>query len=125
MNIGPEYLIAVICAVIGYVVVSVILKVTHPPTKDNRQERFQQEAENKSSDPWSSTNTKQSPPKWFEVLGVNPAASFEEIKAAYRAKISSYHPDRVASLASEFRQLAEERSKMINEAYRVATLLKK
>jgi DnaJ-domain-containing protein 1 len=125
MNIGPEYLVAAFCAVVGYVVVSMILKVIHSPTKDKGNERFQEKSENRSSDPHSATNAKPSPLKWFEVLGVPPAASFEEIKAAYRAKISSYHPDRVASLASEFRQLAEERSKLINEAYRTATLLRK
>ena len=92
MNIGPEYLVAVICAVVGYIVVSAILKVIHSPTKDQRQERFQQESENKESNPFSAANERQPPQKWFEVLGVAPAASFEEIKAAYRAKITSYHP---------------------------------
>jgi DnaJ-domain-containing protein 1 len=123
MNIGPECLVTVICAIVGYVVVSVILKVIHSPTEEKRQENSQRESESKNSDPH--IDTEQSAPKWFEVLGVAPAASFEEIKKAYRAKISSYHPDRVASLASEFKQLAEERSKLINEAYRTATLLRK
>jgi DnaJ-domain-containing protein 1 len=125
MNIGPEYLVAVICAVVGYVVVSVILKVIHSPTKGEGEERFQEKTDNGNSDPHSAANATRAPQKWFEVLGVTPAASSEEIKAAYRAKISSYHPDRVASLASEFRQLAEEKSKLINEAYRTATLLNK
>jgi DnaJ-domain-containing protein 1 len=72
----------------------------------------------------SSAARNQRPQKWFEVLEVAPAASLEEIKAAYRSKISSYHPDRVASLGWEFRKLAEERSKMINEAYSTATRLR-
>ena len=46
-----------------------------------------------------------------------PTASAEEIKASYRRLIAQYHPDRVATLAPEFRALAEEKSKELNAAY--------
>ena len=53
----------------------------------------------------------------YEVLGVRPSASQEEISAAYRALVRQYHPDKVADLGPELRELAEQRMKEINAAY--------
>ncbi len=53
----------------------------------------------------------------FRVLEVEPGASREEIHAAYKKKARMYHPDRVASLAPEVREMAELRMKEINAAY--------
>ncbi|MBZ9798328.1 J domain-containing protein [Mesorhizobium sp. ES1-4] len=53
---------------------------------------------------------------WHEVLGVSSRASADEINAAYRAKMMKNHPDKVAELDDEFRQLAESRAKMLNWA---------
>lgn len=53
----------------------------------------------------------------YEVLEVRPGASREEISAAYRRLVREYHPDKVANLAPEFRELAEQRMKEINAAY--------
>jgi DnaJ like chaperone protein len=55
------------------------------------------------------------------VLGVRPAATPDEVTAAYRELAQLYHPDKVASLAPEFRELAELRMKEINAAYREMT----
>jgi DnaJ like chaperone protein len=54
---------------------------------------------------------------WHEVLGVGPDASPDDVRAAYLREIGKYHPDRVASMAPEFRALAEQRSMEINRAY--------
>lgn len=54
---------------------------------------------------------------WYEVLNVSEAASPEEIKEAYKRQMSQYHPDKVAAMAAEIRDLAEARSKEINAAY--------
>lgn len=51
------------------------------------------------------------------VLGVKPDATVSEIRAAYREKAMEYHPDRVASLAPEFKKMAEQRMRDINNAY--------
>ena len=42
---------------------------------------------------------------WGEVLEVLPAASSREIQAAYRKQMSQYHPDKVATLGQELREL--------------------
>ena len=59
----------------------------------------------------------QSRADWWIVLGVAPSASKDEIARNYRHRIKQCHPDRVVGLAPEFLQLAEERTKALNEAY--------
>ena len=53
----------------------------------------------------------------YEVLGVAPGASEDEATAAYHRLVQMYHPDKVANLAPEFREVAERRMKEINAAY--------
>jgi DnaJ like chaperone protein len=64
--------------------------------------------------------TAQSQPEWWELLEVTPGESKEEIARKYRRKVQQCHPDRVAGLAPEFLQLAEERTKALNVAYEQA-----
>jgi len=54
----------------------------------------------------------------YEVLDIPRNASSAEIKNAYRQLANKYHPDKVLHLGEEFRKLAEERFKEIEEAYR-------
>lgn len=56
------------------------------------------------------------------ALGIHQGASLDEVKKAYRALITQYHPDKVAHLAPEFKKLAEEKTRELNEAW---TLLEK
>lgn len=53
----------------------------------------------------------------YEILGLKPGASFDEIKAAYRRLSMKYHPDKVGHLGEEFRKVAEEKMKELNVAY--------
>ncbi len=53
----------------------------------------------------------------YAVLGVAPGASLDEIRRAYRRAVQQYHPDQLAHLAPELRELAERRTKEINAAY--------
>ena len=51
----------------------------------------------------------------YEVLGISPSATNEEVKKAYRELAKKYHPDNYAD--SPVSDLAEEKMKEINEAY--------
>ena len=55
--------------------------------------------------------------RYYQILGLAPGAGFAEIKAAYRELSKQYHPDKVNHLGEEFRKVAEEKMKEINEAY--------
>jgi DnaJ-domain-containing protein 1 len=72
---------------------------------------------------WESSAPKA--PAWFEVLDVPENAELTDIERAYRAKISQYHPDKVAQLGEDIRQLAEAKSKEINAAYETARRLRR
>lgn len=54
---------------------------------------------------------------WYDILEVKSNASPDQIRAAYRKKMTLYHPDKVASLGPEFSVIAERMTKSINEAY--------
>jgi DnaJ like chaperone protein len=51
-------------------------------------------------------------------LGLPTDATYEDVKHAYRRCITQYHPDKVASLGPEFSELANEKAKEINAAYK-------
>lgn len=55
----------------------------------------------------------------YELLEVEPGASAEQIKHAFRQQIARYHPDKVQHLGSELRELAATRTAELTEAYRV------
>lgn len=55
----------------------------------------------------------------YEVLGLNPGASQDEIKSAYRKLIKQYHPDKF--IDNPLQDLAEEKMIQINEAYDALT----
>lgn len=51
----------------------------------------------------------------YEVLGISPSATNEEVRSAYRELAKKYHPDNYVD--SPLADMAEERMKEINEAY--------
>ena len=51
----------------------------------------------------------------YEVLGISPSATDDEVKAAYRALAKKYHPDNYAD--NPLSDLAQEKMQEINEAY--------
>lgn len=53
----------------------------------------------------------------YAVLDVDESADMEAIDAAYRRRMSEYHPDKVANAAPEIKELAERRARDINAAY--------
>jgi DnaJ-domain-containing protein 1 len=50
-------------------------------------------------------------------LGLRHGASIEDASAAYRNLAAQNHPDKVAHMAPEFRELAERKMRELNAAY--------
>jgi DnaJ-domain-containing protein 1 len=55
----------------------------------------------------------------YEVLGLPQGTPLDEARKAFRNLVAQYHPDKVAHLAPEFRVLAEERTRRLNEAWQL------
>jgi DnaJ like chaperone protein len=53
----------------------------------------------------------------YRLLGAEQGCTEDELKSAYRQKVSQWHPDRLEGMAPELRQLATEQMTRINEAY--------
>ena len=77
-------------------------------TRSNQQRGFN------SNSAAPNTNNYRSP---YQVLGIKRNASQEEIKLAFKQLANKYHPDKVHHLGEEFRELAENRFKEIQDAY--------
>lgn len=55
--------------------------------------------------------------KYAEIIGLKAPFTLDEIKPSYRKLIAQYHPDRVAAMGEEIREVAEKKAKEINRAY--------
>jgi DnaJ like chaperone protein len=53
----------------------------------------------------------------YKILEIEPTATDEEVKKAYRRMAMKYHPDKVSHLGEEFKKTADEKFKKVNEAY--------
>ena len=56
---------------------------------------------------------------YYELLSVEPVASADEVKRAFRREIARYHPDKVQHLGPEFQEIAAARAAALTEAYRI------
>jgi DnaJ-domain-containing protein 1 len=100
--------ILVIAGLIGFWVVGAILDRFQKKTRASSRPDFRSEPEPSRPDPIEEA---------CRVLQLNRPFTTDELRAAYRQQMSQYHPDKVNSLAPEFRELAESKSKEINRAY--------
>lgn len=53
----------------------------------------------------------------YKILEIEPSATNDEVKKAYRKMAVKYHPDKVSYLGEEFKNTANEKFKKVNEAY--------
>ena len=53
----------------------------------------------------------------YKILEISKNSTDDELKKAYRKMAVKYHPDKVSHLGDEVKKLAEEKFKMVNQAY--------
>lgn len=58
-----------------------------------------------------------SPESAYKILEVEPSATNEELKKAYRKMAVRFHPDKVSHLGEDFQASAKEKFQKVNEAY--------
>ena len=102
----------------GYWLVSKVIQKFQKPTPAGQEHE---------QDPHDTTtnSASSSQPSWYEVLKVPETATLEDIRSAYKILIAQYHPDKVATLGDEIKILAERKAKEINNAYALASRLKR
>lgn len=86
-----------------------------------RQEKAPHEVQDKDNNSYEKNHI---PANWFKILEIAESASSDEIRVAYKQKISQYHPDKVSQMGSEIRELAAYKSREINAAYDYALKLR-
>lgn len=53
----------------------------------------------------------------YKVLGIEPSATDDEVRKAYKRMALKYHPDKVATLGDDVQKAAEEKFKKVQQAY--------
>ena len=72
-------------------------------------------SQNDSNNPYNTTPNALA--KAYVILGLQPNATAEEVKQAYRNMAKKYHPDRVITEDAAIKKGAEEKFKQVQEAY--------
>ncbi|MBF0412409.1 MAG: DnaJ domain-containing protein [Desulfamplus sp.] len=96
--------------------------VKRKPTGQNTADKNSQNSYKKESVEKQEQPPKTTPKSPYQILGLSPGASKEEIQSAYRNAVKQYHPDRVANLGPELQEIANKKFIEIKDAYN--TLIK-
>ena len=104
-------LIVAVCFVVGYWLVMRLLNAADAKNREEAAKAPPNDGVTKD------LNERVTLSNWFRILDVPENAGREQIEAAYRQKIAQYHPDKVAQLGLEIREVAEAKSRQINIAY--------
>lgn len=113
MTLG-DVIVVLICLAIGYWLVARILPGPDAPRPTDTAKDV-----DAAQPPGPPTYEPVTLSNWHRILEVNENASREEINAAYRRKISQYHPDKVAQMGEDIRAVADAKSQQINAAYEI------
>ena len=62
---------------------------------------------------------------YYDVLGIRPGASPQEIELAYRSRRSQYHPDKYADADADTVKWATQKMQEVNAAYTALSNLHK
>jgi len=127
-----EIIVSLVCLALGYWVVSKVLGTPSDetaPVKPSTDGDARSSSSQAEEAPAEDAPAKDAPAgeasaeeavtlsNWFRILDVGEHASREQIRAAYKRKISQYHPDKVNQMGQEIRELAGRKSQQINAAY--------
>jgi len=88
---------------------------TSDQTEQKRRKREEQRQWQSKGSAGSRTNKKED--YFFLVLGLAPESTADDIRARYRELVMQYHPDKVAKLGPRLKEVAEDETKKLNEAY--------
>lgn len=82
------------------------------------QHRQGHQNQGRQQSPWQSQSSLQDA---YEVLGLSPSSSDDEVKKAYRRLMSQNHPDKLVAkgLPEEMMKLAKEKTQKITKAYEI------
>jgi DnaJ-domain-containing protein 1 len=115
-----EFAVVVGCGLLGFIIVNFLIdrrREKMRPEMNNKGGSHQEEAAQQQS---QKDNEKDGYPPWWVILNVDRNDTTERIKRAFRREIAKYHPDRVEGLGEELRELADRKSKDVNNAYTAA-----
>lgn len=107
-----DMVVIIACAVSGYLLVKAWMKWRGDSSSDSSP----YSPNRRDSEAVTLSN-------WYRILGVREDAKKDEIVAAWKRRISEYHPDKVARMGEEIREVAARKSQQINAAYEMGMRL--
>jgi DnaJ like chaperone protein len=120
---ATELLVSVVCLALGYWVVAVFLPSLLETDAVLAEDAASTPGDSGEAHGQTDASLSDSA-EWFEVLDIPESSLREDIVVAYKRRIRQYHPDLVARMGPELRELAERKSRQINAAYDAALKLR-